>query len=78
MQNIVTRYRVRVEGWPLGAVPFKNLSDVSSLPKLKLLLIGWKEGYIRFCRITDAEYIEMVSDPSPWIGSLGAGDGNAA
>ena len=74
MKNIVTRYRVRIEGWPLADVPFKNLSDVSNLPKLELLLRGWKEGTIRFRKITDAEYTEMVTDPTPWIGPPG-GDG---
>ena len=73
MKNIVTRYRVRVEGWPLGEVPFKNLSDISNLPKLNLLLLGWKEGSIGFRKITNAEYTEMVNDPSPWIGPLGGG-----
>ena len=80
MKNIVTRYRVRIEGWPLADVPFKNLSDVSNLPKLQLLLRGWKEGTIRFRKITDAEYTEMVTDPTPWIGPPGGdgeGDGNA-
>ncbi|EJF57781.1 hypothetical protein BD309DRAFT_993039 [Dichomitus squalens] len=80
MKNIVTRYRVRIEGWPLGDVPFRNLSDVSNLPKLELLLRGFKDGTIRFCKITDAQYAEMVADPTPWIGPPGAdgeGDGNA-
>ena len=68
MKNVVQRYRVRIEGWPLNEVPFRNLSDVSNLPKLELLLRGWKDGSIRFCAITEAQYAAMVADPSPWIG----------
>ena len=70
MKNVVQRYRVRIEGWPRGEVPFRNLSDVSNLPKLELLLRGWKEGTIRFVPITEAQYAAMVADPSPWIGYL--------
>ena len=80
MKNIVTRYRIRIEGWPLAEVPFRNLSDVSNLPKLELLLRGWKEGTIRFCRINDAQYQQMLSDPTPWIGAPsaeGEGEGDA-
>ncbi|KAI1785919.1 hypothetical protein LXA43DRAFT_1065469 [Ganoderma leucocontextum] len=80
MKNIVTRYRVRIEGWPLAEVPFRNLSDVSNLPKLELLLRGWKEGTIRFCRINDAQYTQMLTNPTPWIGSPsadGEGEGDA-
>ncbi len=69
MKNVVQRYRVRIEGWPLNEVPFRNLSDVSNLPKLELLLRGWKEGTIRFAPITEAQYAAMVADPSPWIGT---------
>ncbi|RPD78495.1 hypothetical protein L226DRAFT_543813 [Lentinus tigrinus ALCF2SS1-7] len=69
MKNVVQRYRVRIEGWPLGEVPFRNLSDVSNLPKLELLLRGWKEGSIRFVPISEAQYAAMVADPSPWIGA---------
>ncbi|KAM5543250.1 hypothetical protein V8D89_003124 [Ganoderma adspersum] len=78
MKNIVTRYRVRIEGWPLAEVPFRNLSDVSNLPKLELLLRGWKEGTIRFCRINDAQHQQMLTDPTPWIGPPSAeGEGDA-
>lgn len=84
MKNVVQRYRVRIEGWPLNEVPFRNLSDVSNLPKLELLLRGWKDGSIRFCTITEAQYSEMVADPSPWIGhpegtteAAGEGEGDA-
>ncbi len=77
MKNIVTRYRVRIEGWPLAEVPFRNLSDVSNLPKLELLLRGWKEGTIRFGRINDAQYQQMLTDPAPWIGAPNAdGEGD--
>ena len=68
MKNVVTRYRVRIEGWPLSEVPFRNLSDVPNLGKLELLLQGWKEGSIRFCQITEEQYLAMIHDPTPWIG----------
>ncbi|KAI0326847.1 hypothetical protein GY45DRAFT_58392 [Cubamyces sp. BRFM 1775] len=68
MKNVVTRYRVRIEGWPLSEVPFRNLSDVPNLGKLELLLQGWKEGRIRFCQITEEQYLAMIHDPAPWIG----------
>ncbi|KAI0738403.1 hypothetical protein C8Q80DRAFT_1222608 [Daedaleopsis nitida] len=76
MKNVVQRYRVRIEGWPLGEVPFRNLSDVSNLPKLELLLRGWKDGSIRFSQITEAQYSAMAADPSPWIGPA-EGEGGA-
>ena len=79
IKSVVLQHGYKLVGWPRG-VPFKNLSDVSNLPKLELLLRGWKEGTIRFRKITDAEYTEMVTDPTPWIGPPGGdgeGDGNA-
>ncbi|KAI0794233.1 hypothetical protein C8Q74DRAFT_1194858 [Fomes fomentarius] len=82
MRDIVARYRIRIEGWPLDEVPFKNLSDVPNLPKLELLMRGWKDGTIRFVALSEAQYEEMVRDPSPWIGPAGpdaegeAEDGN--
>ncbi|KAL7280637.1 hypothetical protein PYCCODRAFT_1443280 [Trametes coccinea BRFM310] len=78
MRDVVSRYRVRIEGWPLNEVPFKNLSDVTNLGKMEYLLRGWTEGTIYFRLITDAEFREMIADPSPWIGpieGLGIDDG---
>ena len=69
MRDVVARYKVRIEGWPLGDVSFKNLSDVPNLPKLELLLAGFRNGTIGFRAITDAEYNAMVADPTPWIGA---------
>ncbi|KAI0351037.1 hypothetical protein OH77DRAFT_980460 [Trametes cingulata] len=74
MKNVVMRYRVRIEGWPLAEVPFRNLSDVPNLGKLELLLHGWRDGTIRFVRITDDQYRAMVADPTPWIGPATVGD----
>ncbi|KAI0768845.1 hypothetical protein BD413DRAFT_605260 [Trametes elegans] len=74
LKNIVTRYRIRIEGWPLAEVPFRNLSDVSNLGKLELLLQGWKAGTIRFRRISDEQVRAMLADPSPWIGPASGGD----
>ncbi|PCH44528.1 hypothetical protein WOLCODRAFT_139056 [Wolfiporia cocos MD-104 SS10] len=54
-KDIVTRYRVVIQGWPQD-VPFRNLSDVSNLGKLDILLQGWQSGTIRFRHITDEEY----------------------
>ena len=69
MRDVVARYKVRIEGWPLGDVSFKNLSDVPNLPKLELLLAGFRNGTIGFRAITDDEYNAMVADPTPWIGA---------
>ncbi len=69
MRDVVARYKVRIEGWPLDDVPFKNLSDVPNLPKLELLLAGFRDGTIRFRAITEDEYIAMAADPTPWIGA---------
>ncbi|EIW62532.1 uncharacterized protein TRAVEDRAFT_26246 [Trametes versicolor FP-101664 SS1] len=74
MKNVVMRYRVRIEGWPYAEIPFRNLSDVPNLGKLEMLLRGWKDGSIRFVRITDEQYYIMAADPSPWIGPLIVGD----
>ncbi|KAI0367612.1 hypothetical protein BV20DRAFT_552281 [Pilatotrama ljubarskyi] len=70
LKDVVSRYRVRIEGWPLADVPFKNLSDVPNLGKLDVLLRGWREGTIYFRAIDDAEFHAMMADPSPWVGPL--------
>ncbi|KAI0664492.1 hypothetical protein C8Q70DRAFT_1042069 [Cubamyces menziesii] len=75
MRDVVARYRVRIEGWPLREVPFKNLSDVPNLRRLELLLRNWKEGKIYFRRITEEEYQTMVADPSPWLEYVETGEG---
>lgn len=74
MRDVVARYRVRIEGWPLDDAPFTNLSNIPNLPKLELLLAGWRSGAIYFRNITEEEYAVMAADPSPWIGA--AGDDN--
>ena len=68
MRDVVSRYRVRIEGWPLSEIPLKNLSDVPNLGKLEFLLARWKSGETFFRRISQAEYDAMVADPVPWIG----------
>ncbi|KAI0819338.1 hypothetical protein BC628DRAFT_1413783 [Trametes gibbosa] len=68
MKNVVNRYRVRIEGWPHAEVPFRNLSDVSNLGKLERLLRGWKDGTIRFVRLSDEQHRAMLVDPTPWLG----------
>ncbi|KAL1940845.1 hypothetical protein VTO73DRAFT_7886 [Trametes versicolor] len=68
MKKVVMRYHVRIEGWPLADVPFRNLSNVPNLGSLEMLLHGWKEGSIRFVRLVDEQYHSMLADPTPWIG----------
>ena len=58
---MVVKYRVVVEGWPYNEVPFRNLSDVSNLPKLEQLLRGWQAGEIYFRRITDEEFVALCA-----------------
>ena len=74
-KDIVVKYHVVIEGWPHTEVPFRNLSDVSNLPKLELLLRGWRDGSIRFRRITEAQYQQMLADPSPWLGVVDSMEG---
>lgn len=69
MRDVVLRYHVRIEGWPLTDVPFKNLSDVPNLGKLELLLERWVSGATYFRAISQEEYDVMSTDPSPWIGA---------
>ncbi|KAH9851438.1 hypothetical protein C2E23DRAFT_711362, partial [Lenzites betulinus] len=68
LKNVVSRYRIRIEGWPYVEVPFRNLSDVSNLGKLERLLRGWKDGTIRFVRLSEEQHRAMLADPTPWIG----------
>ncbi|KAH9851850.1 hypothetical protein C2E23DRAFT_732062 [Lenzites betulinus] len=70
MRDVVARYRVRIEGWPVAEIEFKNLSNIPNLRKLELLLRGWKDETIYFRHISDAEYQAMVADPMPWFGPL--------
>ena len=58
-KDIVVKYHVVIEGWPHAEVPFRNLSDVSNLQKLELLLRGWQSGQIYFRRVTDQEFEQM-------------------
>lgn len=69
MRDVVSRYRVQVEGWPLEDVPFRNLSDIPNLGKLELLLARWKDETTYFRTISQAEYDAMLADPTPWIGN---------
>ncbi|KAI5987668.1 hypothetical protein EDD15DRAFT_2372037 [Pisolithus albus] len=58
-RNIVSRYRVVVEGWPT-IVPFVNLSLASSsLSVLEMLLRKWELGSIYWKTLTDGEYNEL-------------------
>ncbi|KAH8104079.1 hypothetical protein BXZ70DRAFT_905192 [Cristinia sonorae] len=61
-KDIVVKYRVMIIGWPYDEVPFRNLSDVSNLQKLDLLLKGWQEHTIYFRRLTDAEFASMSEE----------------
>ncbi|KAI0831891.1 hypothetical protein BC628DRAFT_565048 [Trametes gibbosa] len=70
MRDVVSRYRVRIEGWPVAEIEFKNLSNIPNLRKLELLLRGWKDETIYFRQINEEEYQAMVADPTPWFGPL--------
>lgn len=61
-KDIVVKYRVVIVGWPHDEVPFRNLSDVSNLQKLELLLKGWQEHTIYFRRLTDQEFATMSEE----------------
>ncbi|KAI0788885.1 hypothetical protein C8Q75DRAFT_807618 [Abortiporus biennis] len=66
-KDIVVKYRVAIVGWPYNEVPFRNLSDVSNLQKLELLLRGWQEKTIYFRHITDAEFAMMDAERASQI-----------
>ncbi|KAI0630894.1 hypothetical protein C8Q77DRAFT_1075438 [Trametes polyzona] len=81
MRDVVSRYRVRIEGWPVGEIEFKNLSNIPNLGKLEHLLNEWRAGRIYFRPITDEELQEMIAKPAPWFGPLeeiGEGDAEGA
>ncbi|GBE86669.1 hypothetical protein SCP_0905490 [Sparassis crispa] len=60
-KDIVQRYHVMIVGWP-EEVPFKNLSQVSNLAKLEILLRKWQNNETRFRRITDAELTVLSTE----------------
>lgn len=60
-KDVVTRYRVAIQGWPQD-VPFRNLSDVSNLQKLEVLLRGWQNGDIYFRRLSDEEFEALSAE----------------
>lgn len=68
MGDVVARYSVRIEGWPLDDVPFKDPSENPNLRMLELLRRRWTEGTVHFRPISESELQEMMEDPSPWIG----------
>ncbi|KAJ8474760.1 hypothetical protein ONZ51_g7005 [Trametes cubensis] len=73
MRDVVARYRVRIEGWPLEDMPFQNPCNLSSVKELKFLILRWTEGKTYFRKITECEFQCMVSDPTPWIGGVEGG-----
>ena len=55
-RNIVTRYRVTIEGWPL-TIPFANLSSMSSsFSHLETLLRKWEMGSTFWKKLSKEEY----------------------
>lgn len=68
-KDIVVKYRVAIVGWPYNEVPFRNLSDVSNLQKLELLLRGWQQGAIYFRHVTEAEFALMAAEQASQVDS---------
>ena len=55
-RNIVSRYRVAIEGWP-STIPFANLSDCSSsMPQLEMLQQKWEMDSTYWRKLTDEEF----------------------
>jgi hypothetical protein len=58
-RNVVQRYSVKIEGWPME-IPFSNLSEASStLTDLESLLAKWRNG-ITFWRKLSADELEEL------------------
>lgn len=58
-RNVVQRYLVICEGWPVD-MPFENLSKVSSLlTDLEMLLRKWKSGDIYWRQMENEEFEEL-------------------
>ena len=65
MKDVVNRYRVRIEGWPLADVPFKNLSDVhGGMSMLTHLEHLWGSGDLKFVPVTEGERLAASIDPN--------------
>ena len=59
-RDVVSKYRVVVDGWPEN-IQFGNLSDVvTSLADLETLLRKWRSGAIHFRSIGDDEFKQML------------------
>ncbi|KAI0370550.1 hypothetical protein BV20DRAFT_943868 [Pilatotrama ljubarskyi] len=74
LKDVVSRYRVRVEGWPLEEAPFHNLSDIPHLRQVEVLLRNWRDGPISFRAIDEAQLSEMMRDPVRWVGKTSTED----
>lgn len=75
--SIVVKYRVVVEGWPHDEVPFRNLSDVSNLQKLELLLRGWQSGTIYFRRVSEGEFAVLEAARAAMIEDIQRQEANS-
>lgn len=71
---MVEKYYVTIAGWP-DEVPFKNLSDVSNLPKLELLLRGWNDGSIRFRPLLESD---VAAESARWTARISQLDSASA
>ncbi|KDQ59630.1 hypothetical protein JAAARDRAFT_56629 [Jaapia argillacea MUCL 33604] len=65
--DIVTKYRVVVDGWP-NSIPFGNLSDVvKTLHEYESLTRKWQKGKIFFKTLSEQEFAEMDEDQQQQI-----------
>ena len=62
-RNVVHRYSVEVDGWPVHLVRFQNLSEVSSpYDSLKTLLNNWSSGKTYWRELSEDELEERVRE----------------
>jgi hypothetical protein len=62
-RNVVQRYSVKIEGWPVDLVRFQNLSEVSSpYNSLKTLLDNWSSGKTYWRELSEDELEELVRE----------------
>ncbi|KAF8330272.1 hypothetical protein F5887DRAFT_1081863 [Amanita rubescens] len=62
-RNVVQRYSVKIDGWPVHLVRFQNLSEVSSAyDSLKTLLDNWSTGKTCWRELSEEELEELVRE----------------
>lgn len=59
---VYLRYGLKLVGWPEEVI-WRNLSDITGLARMSMLLELWQEGKLRFEPVTQAERDAAVLEP---------------